>query len=201
MNFLNGSSFSDMLPLNAVWTTSRIWNSNIIELWISQQGRNSLFFSPTTMNSGLLPLSMNSNLPLSMNSQCPPCLNEWPASSLSHTGILPLLMNSLVLSQWMSGVLPLSMNGFPLWQWPCPSLAQWACLPWWTASTLLWWAASPLPWQTVSRSPQQTASSLPQWTVSSLNKCSLPVHRVDWLWVNTTVIVRVIGYTPPSYYT
>ena len=150
-------------------------------------------------------------------------LSQWMATSLSQwmASILPLLHwhpPSLILASslscWHPPPLVLAsslfqwMASFHLWQQPCPSLGWWAPLPWRTASpppltssfpppstnsSFPWWMASPLPQQTVSPFPQQTASSLPRWTVSSLNKCSPPVFQVDWLWVNITVIVRVIG--------
>ena len=114
--------FSNMLTLNTVWTTLShkmqfvevhwILNSDIVELQIFQQGRNSSFFPPTTTISSLLPLSMNGDLPFSMNGWHPSSLSEQPASSLSRAGILPLSMNDLVL--------PLLTNG-----WHPPSLNKW----------------------------------------------------------------------------
>ena len=150
-------------------------------------------------------------LPLSMNSQI------LPLSSLSHAGILPLLTNGLVLPLSMNGchpspfseqlpstfdnslLLPLA-DGLPCLNKQLPPSCDEQLPPPSTNSSFSWQMASPLLQQTVSPFPQWTASSLPWWIVSSLNKCSHPVFQVDWLWVNTAVIVRVIEYTP-SYYT
>ena len=135
-----------------IWTTSShklqlvqvhwIWNSDIVELWISQQGGNSLFFTPTTMNSGLLPLSTNGDLPLSMNGWHPPSLNEQPGSSLSPPS-LDKRPCPPSLNEWLSSILFQWTASFHLWQWPPPSLVWWAPLPRWTASPLLRQVASP----------------------------------------------------------
>ena len=142
-----------------MWTTSSyklqlvqvhwIWNSDMVKLWISQQGGHSLFFPPTTMNSGLLPLSTNGDLPLSMNGWHPPSLKERPASSLSRAGILPLscwhppsragvlpLSRWLFpsLDEWLPSILFQQTASFHLWQRLRPSLGRWAPLPRRTAS-------------------------------------------------------------------
>ena len=165
--------YTSMPRIFWMWTTSSyklqlvqvhwIWNSNIVKLWISQQGRNSLFFPPTTTNSSLLPLSRNGDLPLSMNGWHPrslvlPC-------SLSRAGILALsCWHPPSLNEWLPSILFWQTASFHLWQWPRPSLGRWASLPQQTASPLLWRAASPL--------PQQTVPSLGGWPHPSLNKLS-----------------------------
>ena len=205
-----------------MWTTSSPLNLKFWHHWtLNFPTRQKFIVLPSHHNAQWPPPSLNEWRPPSLDEQLASSLSRagilplscWHppsltlASSLSHTGILPL---SLASSPSLAGILPLShwhppslderlpsilfrrMASFHIWQWPCPSLGRWASLSQQTASPLLWQVASPLPWQTVP--------SLGRWPHPSLNKCSPPMFQVDWLWVNTTVIVRVIGYTP-SYYT
>ena len=190
-----------------MWTTSSPLNLKFWHHW-------TLNF-PTRRKFIVLPSHYNTQWPPpSLNEWRPPSLDEQLASSLSRAGILPLALASppLALASSLSrrtvALHPLSTNGFlphlttaSSFPWPMGSPASMNSFPPpSTNSSFPWRMASPLPQQTVSPFPQRTASSLPRRTVSSLNKCSPPMFQVDWLWVNTTVIVRVIGYTP-SYYT
>ena len=177
-----------------MWTTSSPLNLKFWHRW-------TLNF-PTRQKFIVLPSHHNTQRPpLSLNEWRPPSLDEWPASSLSRAGILPL-------SRWhppsRAGILPLALASslshwhapsragmLPLLCWHPPSLDE--RLPfilfWWTASfhiwqwpcpSLGWWAslprrtASPLLWQAASPLPRQTVPSLGGWPHPSLHKLSPP---------------------------